>query len=263
MASTEGRVGLVMTMGALHAGHRRLIDAARSECETVVVSIYVNPLQFAPEEDFDSYPRDLENDLVVARDADIVFAPDDAEMYPRAPLVRIDPGSVAAQYEGRTRPTHFAGVLQVVAKTLSLVRPDRAYFGQKDAQQLALITTMADDLDLGVEIVPVPIVRDSDGLALSSRNTYLSDNERAAALSLVKALTAARNAAQAGRGPAETERVLRDSLDRAPGVSVDYATIVNPQTFHGVSSTARSGLAIVAARVGSTRLIDNMEVSFG
>lgn len=259
--AAEGSIGLVMTMGALHEGHRRLVDAARAECETVVVSIYVNPLQFAPGEDFDAYPRDLEKDLAMLEDVDIVFAPSDEEMYGRAPLVTINPGDVATGYEGRTRPTHFAGVLQVVAKVLNLVRPDRAYFGQKDAQQLALVTTMVADLDMGVEIVGVPIVRDTDGLALSSRNAYLSPEERTAALALVRALTSAREAAAGG--PEAAQKALTESLEAADGVDVDYATIVDAGTFLGVSSNARSGLAIVAARVGATRLIDNMEVSFG
>lgn len=263
LRDANGTVGLVMTMGALHDGHLRLVEAARRDSDLVVVSIYVNPLQFAPDEDFDTYPRDLDKDLALLGDADIVFAPSDDEMYPREPLVRIDPGAVATDFEGRTRPTHFAGVLQVVAKVLSVVRPDRAYFGQKDAQQLALITTMAADLDLGVDIVPVPIVRDQDGLALSSRNAYLSETDRAAALALVGALTAAKDAAAGGASPAEAEQILNETLASAGGVSVDYATIVSPETFHRVSSTARNGLAIVAARVGTTRLIDNMEVSFG
>lgn len=258
-----GPVGLVMTMGALHAGHRRLVDAALADCETVVVSIYVNPLQFAPGEDFDTYPRQLDKDLELLEGVDIVFAPSDEEMYGRDPLVRIDPGEAAKRFEGATRPTHFAGVLQVVAKVLNLVRPDRAYFGQKDAQQLALVRTMVSDLDMGVEIVGVPIVRDDDGLALSSRNAYLSPQERAAALAIAAALAEATSAGASGASPEEAQRVLSESLASADGVSVDYATIVNPETFQGVSSTARSGLAIVAARVGPTRLIDNMEVSFG
>lgn len=259
----SGSIGLVMTMGALHAGHRRLIDAARAHSDTVVVSIYVNPLQFAPGEDFDAYPRQLEKDMEILGDVDIVFAPSDDEMYGDGALVRIDPGQVATRFEGATRPTHFAGVLQVVAKVFNLVRPDVAYFGQKDAQQLALITTMVRDLDMGIDIVGVPIVRDSDGLALSSRNTYLSPEERTTALALVQALTAAREAARGGLSPAETERLLGETLAGTTGVDVDYATIVSPETFQGVSSNARTGLAIVAARVGATRLIDNMEVSFG
>ncbi|WP_077138283.1 pantoate--beta-alanine ligase [Flaviflexus massiliensis] len=258
-----GTVGLVMTMGALHDGHRRLVDAAVNECDTTVVSIYVNPLQFAPNEDFDKYPRQLEKDLKLLTDVDIVFAPVDEEMYPRHPLVRVDPGEVATRFEGKTRPTHFAGVLQVVLKVLLLVRPDVAYFGQKDAQQLALIKTMVADLDVPTEIRAIPIVRDSDGLALSSRNTYLSPEERTAALALVGALTAAKEAAGTGATPSEAERVLATALAEAEGVNVDYATIVNPDTFQPVSSNAKQGLAVVAARVGPTRLIDNMEVCFG
>lgn len=258
-----GSVGLVMTMGALHAGHRQLVDAARKENETVVVSIYVNPLQFAPGEDFDTYPRNLAQDLELLGDVDIVFAPTDEEMYPREPLVRVNPGEVATCFEGKTRPTHFAGVLQVVAKVLNLVRPDRAYFGQKDAQQLALVRTMVADLDMRTNIVAVPIVREESGLALSSRNAYLSTEERNLALALVGSLRAAREAAAAGASPEETEKVLSEALEAAEGVAVDYATIVNPDTFQRVSSNAKQGLGIVAARVGPTRLIDNMEVTFG
>ena len=258
-----GSVGLVMTMGALHAGHRQLVDAARKENETVVVSIYVNPLQFAPGEDFDTYPRNLAQDLELLGDVDIVFAPTDEEMYPREPLVRVNPGEVATRFEGKTRPTHFAGVLQVVAKVLNLVRPDRAYFGQKDAQQLALVRTMVADLDMRTNIVAVPIVREESGLALSSRNAYLSTGERNLALALVGSLRAAREAAAAGASPEETEKVLSEALEAAEGVAVDYATIVSPDTFQRVSSNAKQGLGIVAARVGPTRLIDNMEVTFG
>lgn len=258
-----GSVGLVMTMGALHAGHRQLVDAARKENESVVVSIYVNPLQFAPGEDFDTYPRNLAQDLELLGDVDIVFAPTDEEMYPREPLVRVNPGEVATCFEGKTRPTHFAGVLQVVAKVLNLVRPDRAYFGQKDAQQLALVRTMVADLDMRTNIVAVPIVREESGLALSSRNAYLSTEERNLALALVGSLRAAREAAAAGASPEETEKVLSEALEAAEGVAVDYATIVNPDTFQRVSSNAKQGLGIVAARVGPTRLIDNMEVTFG
>lgn len=258
-----GTVGLVMTMGALHDGHRRLVDAAVNECDTTVVSIYVNPLQFAPNEDFDKYPRQLEKDLELLTDVDIVFAPGDGEMYPRHPLVRVDPGEVATRFEGKTRPTHFAGVLQVVLKVLLLVRPDVAYFGQKDAQQLALIKTMVADLDVPTEIRAIPIVRDSDGLALSSRNSYLSPEDRAAALALVGALTAAKEAAGSGASPSEAEQVLVTALAEAEGINVDYATIVNPDTFQPVSSNAKRGLAVVAAKVGPTRLIDNMEVCFG
>lgn len=258
-----GSIGLVMTMGALHAGHRQLVDAARKENESVVVSIYVNPLQFAPGEDFDTYPRNLAQDLELLGDVDIVFAPTDEEMYPREPLVRVNPGEVATCFEGKTRPTHFAGVLQVVAKVLNLVRPDRAYFGQKDAQQLALVRTMVADLDMRTNIVAVPIVREESGLALSSRNAYLSTEERNLALALVGSLRAAREAAAAGASPEETEKVLSEALEAAEGVAVDYATIVNPDTFQRVSSNAKQGLGIVAARVGPTRLIDNMEVTFG
>ncbi len=233
LAALEGDTALVMTMGALHDGHMSLVRAAREVADNVVVSIYVNPLQFAPNEDFDAYPRTLEADmeLLDAVGVEVVFAPSDEAMYPRDPLVLIEPGPMATVYEGATRPTHFAGVLMVVHKVMNLVRPRYAFFGQKDAQQLALIRTMVADLDMPVEIRAVPIRRDVDGLALSSRNSYLSETERIEALALSQALSLGADRARAGGTPAEVLEAARTYLGKAPGVRVDYLALVDPQTF--------------------------------
>ncbi|WP_353065205.1 pantoate--beta-alanine ligase [Arcanobacterium hippocoleae] len=199
-AELSGSVALVMTMGALHAGHLSLVKAAKAAADHVIVSIFVNPLQFAPNEDFAAYPRTLDADLslLAPEGVDLVYAPDEADVYPRTPLVRIDPGPVAKILEGKTRPTHFAGVLQIVHKVFQLTTPDLAFFGQKDAQQLALIRTMVADLDLPLEICAVPIKREADGLAMSSRNSYLSPQERVDALALSRSLAAGAVEAAAG-----------------------------------------------------------------
>nr|KEP23668.1 pantoate--beta-alanine ligase [Georgenia sp. SUBG003] len=263
LAALPGSRALVMTMGALHDGHLSLVREARSRAEHVVVSIYVNPLQFGPGEDFEAYPRDVDADvaLLAHEGVDLVFAPSDEEAYPAQPLVRVDPGPVAGVLEGRTRPGHFAGVLQIVAKVLNLVRPDVAVFGQKDAQQLALVRTLVRDLDLGVQIVGVPIRREEDGLAMSSRNAYLSPDERRRALALSRALAAGRDAAAAGGAVAEVRRVAEDVLGAAEGVRVDYLALVDPDTFLPLDERATgAGLLAVAAWVGTTRLIDNMTV---
>ena len=263
-AALTGRVALVMTMGALHEGHLSLVDEARSRADHVVVSIFVNPLQFGPGEDFDSYPRDLDADLatLAGHGVDLVLAPDDEDVYPREPLVRIDPGPVATVLEGASRPGHFAGVLQVVAKVLSVVRPDVAVFGQKDAQQLALVRSLVDDLSLGVEIVGAPIRRDADGLALSSRNAYLSDTERTQALALVRALRAAEDAAEDGADARSPLRAARESIAASDGVVLDHLVLVDPATFLDVPADHRGdALVAIAARVGTTRLIDNLQIT--
>ena len=264
----SGSVALVMTMGALHEGHLSLVRAAKEAADHVVVSIFVNPLQFGPDEDFDSYPRQLEADtaLLDTVGVDLVFAPEESEMYPREPLVRINPGPMATVYEGTTRPIHFAGVLQVVHKVLNLVRPDVAFFGQKDAQQLALIRTMVADLDMPVQIQAVPIKREETGLALSSRNTYLGEDEYIEALALNQALALGKDAARHGSSPEQVRDVSMKYLAEAPGVKLDYLSVVDPETFEdlaevGVPAHGR-GLIITAAWVGSTRLIDNREVRF-
>lgn len=255
----SGSVALVMTMGALHEGHMALVREAKARCKHVIVSIYVNPLQFGPGEDYEAYPRTLEADLALleAEGVSLVFAPSDSDVYPREPLVRIDPGPVATCFEGRTRPTHFAGVLQIVCKVLLLTRPDVAIFGQKDAQQLALITTMVSDLNIPVEIVPVPIQREATGLALSSRNVYLSAEERQQAHALSYAL---REAAELFAGGADVSAVrsrLIAQLEASEGVRLDYAELVDPRTFLPAAHGDHAALAIVAAWVGTTRLIDN------
>lgn len=264
LAALPGRRALVMTMGALHEGHLANVREARSRGDHVVVSIYVNPLQFGPGEDFENYPRDLDADLaLLTREGgvDVVFAPDDGEMYPAEPLVRIDPGPVARTLEGATRPGHFAGVLQVVTKVFSLVRPDVAVFGQKDAQQLALIRTLVRDLDLGVEIAAVPTRREDDGLAMSSRNSYLTSTERAQAAGIYRALAAGAQAASAGEGAPAVLRVTDEVLSAAEGIDKDYLVLVDPETFLPLADDHRGpGLLAVAARVGTTRLIDNMTV---
>ncbi|MCI5826188.1 MAG: pantoate--beta-alanine ligase [Arcanobacterium sp.] len=270
----HGTKALVMTMGALHEGHLSLVQAAQAAADHVVVSIYVNPLQFAPNEDFEAYPRDLEKDVAAlasvkrAGSAEpsvaVVFAPSDADIYPREPLVRINPGPVATVFEGVTRPTHFAGVLQIVHKVLNLVQPDVAFFGQKDAQQLALIRTMVADLNMPVTIQAVPIKRAPDGLALSSRNSYLSEEERAQALSLNKALHTGAEAAAQGATAEATLAAARAVLAAAPGVKLDYLALVHSDTFVPFApGETGSGLLTVAAWVGATRLIDNWEVQIG
>lgn len=252
-----------MTMGALHDGHAQLLKAGREAADVLVASVYVNPLQFGPNEDFDAYPRPVDADLALLEreGTDIAFLPTDDQMYPREPLVRIDPGSIATILEGKTRPGHFAGVLQVVHKVFNLVRPDMTFFGQKDAQQLALVRTMVEDLNMGIDVRPVPIKRDDDGLALSSRNSYLSADERSQALAISGALRAGREAADAGATATEVLGTARSAIAEADGVVLDYLVLVNPDTFEELApGVTGRGLLAAAAWVGTTRLIDNMEV---
>ena len=253
------RVGFVPTMGALHEGHATLMRAAAEAGDAVVVSIFVNPLQFGAGEDLDRYPRTLEADLDVcaAEGVALVFHPDVEVIYPEQPLVRVSAGPMGEGYEGASRPGHFDGVLTVVAKLFHLVGPDAAYFGRKDAQQLALITRMVRDLDFPLTIVPVETVRDPDGLALSSRNRYLSGSEREAALALSRALRAADR--DVSDDPLATARAI---LDGEPGIRLDYVEIVDPDRFEKISGGHnRPALMIVAAYVGNTRLIDNVVLS--
>ena len=255
-------VAVVMTMGALHAGHAELIGRARERADRVVVTDFLNPLQFAPGEDLDKYPRTLAADLDLCRaeGVDLVFAPGREEVYPEGdPVVRVQAGPVGDVLEGRSRPGHFDGVLTVVAKLLNLTDPALAYFGQKDAQQLWLISQMVADLDFGVEVVEVPTVRDADGLALSSRNIYLSDGDRAKALALHEALLQGRS--HAGEGPSATVGGAADHLASA-GVEVDYVALVDPQTFEPLDGDG-DGILLVAAFVGTTRLIDNLRLRVG
>ncbi len=261
-ASEDATVAVVMTMGALHAGHAELIRRARTRADRVVVTDFLNPLQFAPGEDLDKYPRTFAADLELCRSegVDLLFAPGPDEVYPAGdPLVRIDAGSVGDVLEGRSRPGHFDGVLTVVAKLLHLTAPDLAYFGQKDAQQLWLIARMVRDLDFGVEVVEVPTVRDPDGLALSSRNTYLSDGDRAHALALNEALEKGRS--QAATGAEAVVEAARTHLESV-GVKIDYIELIDPKTFEPQRSDGDS-ILVIAAFVGTTRLIDNMRLQVG
>jgi pantoate--beta-alanine ligase len=253
-----GPVGLVPTMGALHAGHLALLHAARDECASVVTTNFVNPMQFGPSEDLAHYPRSLEADVALSEQAgaDLVWAPAVEDVYPSGGTtkVRVEAGPLGDELEGAIRPGHFAGVLTVVAKFLNLVRPDRAYFGEKDYQQLTLIRQMAADLDLGVTVVGVTTVREPDGLALSSRNVYLSAADRAHALALSRALFAGQAAAAEG-APAVLARATA-VLGAADGVAVDYLELRGADL--GEIPAQGPARLLVAARVGTTRLIDNV-----
>ena len=261
-AGRLGDVAVVMTMGALHEGHLALIRAARQSAKTVVVTVFVNPLQFGPNEDFSRYPRTLDADVKLCEQAevDIVFAPAVEDVYPGGePMVRIAPGPMGEVLEGAHRPGHFSGMLTVVNKLLNLTAPDYAYFGEKDAQQLALIRRMALDLNLPVEIRGVPTVREPDGLALSSRNRFLSPAERSSALYLSKALFAG----VFHRTPAEIRRTVQGVLDQGaqaePPIELDYLALVDPATFAEVDGAYRGPAVLaLAAKVGATRLIDNL-----
>jgi pantoate--beta-alanine ligase len=254
-------VGFVPTMGALHAGHRALLARARTDNRFVVASVFVNPLQFGPAEDLAGYPRDREADLAVlaAEGADLAFLPAEGEVWPVPPEVRLRVGALAERLEGLVRPGHLDGVATVVAKLLHLVGPSRAYFGQKDAQQLAVVRRMVDDLAFPNEIVACPTVREPDGLAVSSRNAYLSAPERRRATALYRALRAGRDAFLAGRrDPAAVEAAARDLLDDLDGVEPDYVALVDPATFDPAKQAEPGQVLATAARVGRTRLIDNV-----
>ncbi|OKL47069.1 pantoate--beta-alanine ligase [Boudabousia liubingyangii] len=262
-----GKVALVMTMGALHEGHLDLVRRAHELADTVVVSIFVNPLQFAPGEDFDAYPRTLDADVEKLQTvgSQIVFAPSAEDVFPGgAPAITFNPGPVGQILEGKTRPTHFAGVLQIVNKVMNLVQPDYALFGQKDAQQLAIIKQMVRDLDMQLEVVAVPIRRETDGLAMSSRNQYLSETEREQALALSRALETGREvAARTASAAAVVDRV-ESELSQAPGVKLDYVALIDPLNFTPIPEGQRAtGVLAVAAWVGKTRLIDNTLVVVG
>ncbi|CAN5142730.1 pantoate--beta-alanine ligase [soil metagenome] len=260
-----GRVALVPTMGALHRGHGELMDQARRRITSdgvLVVSVFVNPTQFAPGEDLERYPRAFDADLGLCaeHEVNIVFAPSVEEVYPRgAPLVTVDPGPLAEILEGAVRPAHFRGVLTVVAQLFGLVRPELAVFGQKDYQQLVLIRRMVADLCLPVAVLDAETLREPDGLAMSSRNQYLSAEERAQAVSLSRALTAA--AAAAAQGPRAALAAAEDRLRTAVGVEVDYLELTSPDL--GPAPSVGDARLLVAARVGATRLIDNAPVHLG
>lgn len=260
----DGLLGFVPTMGALHAGHVSLVERARADCSTVVASIYVNPTQFAPTEDLAKYPRDLEGDIakLAAAGCDIVFFPDNASMYPDGEMTRVTVnGSITEGLCGRSRPGHFTGVATIVLKLLNLVRPDRAYFGEKDAQQLRVIRRMAADLFLETEIVGCPIVRESDGLAMSSRNVYLSPEERKIAPELYRILQEAKNLIESGeRSPAAIEEFMTRRIEKATGAAVDYASAVAGASLDRPARLTGDILLLVAARFGGARLIDNLLV---
>ena len=248
-----GSVGLVPTMGALHAGHRALLAAARAECDTVVASIFVNPAQFGPNEDLDRYPRDEAADLAALEQAgvDLAFLPSAVEMYPPGFQTWVEVEELGRGLEGDARPGHFRGVATVCLKLFEIVRPDRAYFGQKDAQQAEVVKRMVDDLALGIDVRVVSTVRDEDGLALSSRNAYLSPEERRAALALPRALAAGAEAHRVGGDPAAAARA---ALAAEPRVAPDYVEVAR---WNG------RAVLVAAARVGSTRLIDNVVLEGG
>jgi pantoate--beta-alanine ligase len=260
-AELSGRVAVVMTMGALHDGHAVLIREARRHADAVIVTIFLNPLQFAPGEDLDRYPRTFDADLQICthEGVDVVFAPTPDVVYPDGdPQVRVSAGALGDRLEGAARPGHFDGVLTVVAKLLQLTSPHVALFGEKDAQQLELIRRMVRDLDLPVVVVPVPTVRESDGLARSSRNTYLSAADRTAALGLHRALEC--GLAAAGHGATAVLAAARAELATHADVGVDYVELVDDDTWHPADETTTAARLLVAARVGTTRLIDNVHV---
>lgn len=261
-AAAGTTVALVPTLGALHDGHAALIKEAGRRADRVVVSIFVNPLQFAPTEDLGRYPRTLTADLArcAEQGVDIVFAPAVHEMYPEGePAVTVAPGAIGEILEGAVRPGHFKGVLTVVAKLLNLVSPDLAVFGEKDYQQLVLVQRMAHDLDMGVDVIGVPTVRESDGLALSSRNRFLSPEQRVAALTLSRALEEGQAARQ--EGAAGVLAAARQALAEEPSVRVDYLALRS--TDLTTDATAGAARLLIAAKVGTTRLIDNVAVALG
>ena len=257
----SGSVGFIPTMGYLHEGHLALVKQARIENSAVIVSIYVNPTQFGPREDFGAYPRELNRDLELLRGegVDIVFVPSDEEMYPPEFSSWVDVEKVTERLEGASRPRHFRGVATVVAKLFNIVQPSRAYFGQKDAQQVVVIKRMVADLNMGIEVVVVPTVRESDGLAMSSRNIYLSPGERQAATILFKALTLARQLRRGGEKDAEKiRRQMTSLIQKEPLARIDYVSIADAETLEELSLIDRPALASLAVRIGKTRLIDNM-----
>ena len=260
----DRRIALVPTMGYLHEGHLSLVDEARRRADRVVMSIFVNPLQFGPHEDLDRYPRDLSRDSALAADrgVDALFVPVVAAMYPPGSETRVAPGAAAERWEGVARPGHFLGVLTVVAKLFHIVQPDLACFGQKDIQQAILIRQMVRDLDWPVEIAVAPIVREPDGLALSSRNVYLSPAERAEAPALNTALRAAHDAWRAGEtSAARLEGLMRAQLEVFSRVAVEYIAVAEPERLEPVPIASLGTVIAIAARLGRTRLIDNIILS--
>jgi pantoate--beta-alanine ligase len=255
------RLGLVPTMGALHAGHLSLVRAARASCDVVAVSIFVNPLQFGPKEDFSRYPRDLERDreLLNHERVDLVFVPSAEEMYDPGRSAYVTVEGLSERLCGRSRPGHFRGVTTVVAKLFHIVEPDVAFFGQKDAAQAAIIRQMVRDLNFDIQIVVAPIVREPDGLAMSSRNTYLPPDQRKQATVLYRALMRVQTLADRGeRRSAELIRAGEEVIREEPGAKLEYLEAVNPDTLERVADVSGGALVAIAALVGSTRLIDNV-----
>jgi pantoate--beta-alanine ligase len=261
-ARTEQRViGLVPTMGALHAGHMALVERARKECSRVYASIFLNPTQFGPSEDLSKYPHPLEADAEKLKNAkvDALFLPGAAEVYPAGFATYVHVEGLSERLEGKSRPGHFRGVATVVLKLFEIVQPHYAYFGRKDAQQVRIIQKMAHDLNLDVQLVICPTVREADGLALSSRNAYLTGEERKVATVLFRALRAAEKELCTGvRDTLELQLVMRKVLEGEPRARVDYAEVVDADTFEPVMCVGRRSYALLAVRIGSTRLIDNM-----
>lgn len=271
-SQSDAGLGLVPTMGALHAGHLSLVAAARAQCDIVAATIFVNPTQFGPNEDFSQYPRsfDLDRAQLESAGVDVLFAPSPETMYPAGNTTFVDPGPIAARLDGASRPGHFRGVATIVTRLFAIAQPRRAYFGQKDAAQVAVLRHVVRDLNLPVELVICPTVREPDGLAMSSRNRYLSPAERTRARVLFRALTAARELAERGETRAEVLRTAMAhevaALEAAPGTSavpvrIDYAAVVDPGTLLPLDDTSlapNGALLAIAAFVGSTRLIDNI-----
>ena len=257
----SGTVGFVPTMGYLHEGHLALVKQAKRENSAVIVSLYVNPAQFGPREDFGAYPRDLDRDLGLLRKegTDIVFVPLDDEVYPPGFSSWVNVEKVTERLEGATRPGHFRGVATIVAKLFNIVRPTRAYFGQKDAQQVMVIKRMVADLNMDLEIIVVPTVREGDGLAMSSRNTYLNSGERQAAAILFKALTLAQQLRRGGEKDAEKiRRQMVALIEKEPLARIDYVSIADADTLEELKLLDRPAMASLAVSIGKTRLIDNM-----
>jgi len=253
-------LGLVPTMGALHDGHMSLVQAAGTECEAIAASIFVNPTQFGPNEDYAAYPRTFDEDCrkLAHAGVDLVFAPTAEDMYPSGNTTFIEPGEIGTRLDGASRPGHFRGVATIVTRLFNVVQPDRAYFGQKDAAQVAVLRHIVRDLNFSVNLVVCPIVREPDGLAMSSRNRYLSAEERKRALILSAAVRDAEQSAQSGESSAEAirQRILR--FFEAPDLRLDYAAVVDPDTLLPVADISTGALVAVAAWVGNTRLIDNV-----
>ncbi len=258
--ATVEKVALVPTMGALHAGHISLVERARREAGATIVSIFVNPTQFGPSEDFTKYPRHEAADLAMLERAGVTaaFVPSVAEMYPPGDTMRVDPGAIAASLEGESRPGHFVGVATVVAKLFEITRPDVALFGQKDFQQLRVLQTMARERYPAVRVLGCPIMREADGLAMSSRNAYLTPEQRTAALALSRGLSASQDAWSRGiRDPVRLRARVQDVLDKEPLVAPEYVSVADPLTLAELRLPANRAVISLAARVGSTRLIDN------